>query len=134
MDRVFTHSGATGDIIFSLPTIRAMGGGKLIITNFHKQRADSIRKLIEVQPYISSVEWSELKPSYTYDLDKFRQYASHHNNLVEAHMNGQAAFRSAGSTRTSLATRSMGSRWVIPLTETTTASTSAARSFRTISA
>jgi hypothetical protein len=89
MDKVFCHSGATGDMIFSLPTIRAMGGGKLIITNFHKQRADSVRKLIEVQPYITSVEWSELKPSYAYDLDKFRQHAGHHSNLVEAHYKGQ---------------------------------------------
>jgi hypothetical protein len=89
MDKVFCHSGATGDMIFSLPTIRAMGGGKLIITNFHKQRADSVSKLIEVQPYITSVEWSELKPSYAYDLDKFRQHAGHHSNLVEAHYKGQ---------------------------------------------
>lgn len=89
MNKVFCHSGATGDIVFSLPTIRAMGGGKLIITNFHKQRAESITKLIEVQPYISSVEWSELKPSYAYDLDKFRQHAGHHSNLVEAHFKGQ---------------------------------------------
>jgi hypothetical protein len=89
MDKVFCHSGATGDMIFSLPTIRAMGGGKLIITNFHKQRADSVSKLIQVQPYITSVEWSELKPSYAYDLDKFRQHAGHHSNLVEAHYKGQ---------------------------------------------
>jgi hypothetical protein len=89
MDKVFCHSGATGDMIFSLPTIRAMGGGKLIITNFHKQRADSVKKLIEVQPYISSVEWSEFKSSFAYDLDKFRQHAGHHSNLVEAHFKGQ---------------------------------------------
>lgn len=88
MDKVFTHSGATGDIIFSLPTIKAMGGGKLIITNFHKQRAESISKLIQAQPYITSVEWSELKPSYAYDLDKFRQHAGHHSNLIEAHFKG----------------------------------------------
>jgi hypothetical protein len=89
MNKVFCHSGATGDIIFSLPTIQAMGGGKLIITNFHKQRAESITKLIEVQPYISSVEWSETKPSYAHDLDKFRQHAGHHSNLIEAHFKGQ---------------------------------------------
>jgi hypothetical protein len=89
MNKVFTHSGATGDIVFSLPTIRAMGGGKLMITNFHKQRAESITKLIEVQPYITSVEWSELKPSYAHDLDNFRQHAGHHKNLIEAHFQGQ---------------------------------------------
>ena len=84
----FFHSGATGDIIFSLPTIKAMGGGKLYITNFDKQRAESIKKLIEVQPYITEVEirdgWA---PGY--DLNRFRDYASHNNNLVEAHFRGQ---------------------------------------------
>lgn len=84
----FFHSGATGDIIFSLPTIKAMGGGKLYINNFDKQRAESIKKLIEVQPYITEVEirdgWS---PGY--DLNRFRDYASHNNNLVEAHFRGQ---------------------------------------------
>jgi hypothetical protein len=84
----FFHSGATGDIIFSLPTIKAMGGGKLYITNFDKQRSESIKKLIEVQPYITEVEirdgWS---PGY--DLNRFRDYASHNNNLVEAHFRGQ---------------------------------------------
>jgi len=84
----FFHSGATGDIIFSLPTIKAMGGGKLYITNFDKQRSESIKRLIEVQPYITEVEirdgWS---PGY--DLNRFRDYASHNNNLVEAHFRGQ---------------------------------------------
>lgn len=85
MDKVFTHSGATGDIIFSLPTIRAMGGGKLIVTNFHKQRFESIKKLIEIQPYITDVEWSNEIPVDSYNLDLFRNYAGHHNNLIEAH-------------------------------------------------
>jgi hypothetical protein len=88
MTNEFFHSGATGDIIFSLPTIKAMGGGKLYITNFDKQRAESIKRLIEVQPYITEVEirdgWS---PGY--DLNRFRDYASHNNNLVEAHFKGQ---------------------------------------------
>lgn len=88
MDKVFTHSGATGDIIFSLPTIRAMGGGELVITNFHQQRAESISKLIEVQPYISKVSWAESQPSGSINLDSFRQHAGHHKNLVEAHFHG----------------------------------------------
>lgn len=85
----FTHSGATGDIIFSLPTIRAMGGGQLLIHNFHRQRYEAIKPLLEVQPYITGVEWVSEKPSDAVDLDKFRQYAGHHNNLVEAHFKGQ---------------------------------------------
>jgi hypothetical protein len=84
----FKHSGATGDIIFSLPTIKAMGGGKLWITKFHKQRAESIKKLIEVQPYITEVEWTDQEVD-AIDLDKFRKHAGHHLNLVEAHFHGQ---------------------------------------------
>ena len=86
---IFTHGGATGDIIFSLPTIKAMGGGKLIIHSFHKQRYESIKKLIEVQDYIDSVEWLDYKFGDAIDLDKFRGYAGHHQNLVEAHFRGQ---------------------------------------------
>lgn len=84
----FIHSGATGDIIFSLPTIRAMGGGILYITNFDKQRSESIKKLIEVQPYIHQVVVTDYPPSGCYDLNKFRQFAGHHSNLVEAHFKG----------------------------------------------
>lgn len=85
----FSHGGATGDIIFSLPTIKAMGGGKLIIHTYDKQRYEAVKPLIESQPYIESVDWNDTKPSNTIDLDKFRQFAGHHKNLVEAHFHGQ---------------------------------------------
>ena len=85
---VFTHGGATGDIIFSLPTIKAKGGGKLIIHSYHKQRYEAIKPLIEVQDYIDSVEWADSRPEVI-NLDKFREYAGHHTNLVEAHFTGQ---------------------------------------------
>jgi hypothetical protein len=84
----FIHSGATGDMVFSLPTIRAMGGGKLIISNFDKQRSESIKKLIAVQPYITSVEVADGHFD-GYNLNRFRDYAGHFNNLVEAHFKGQ---------------------------------------------
>jgi hypothetical protein len=84
----FFHSGATGDIIFSLPTIKAMGGGNLYITNFDKQRSESIKTLIEVQPYINDVIITDGHVG-GYDLNRFREYASHNNNLVEAHFRGQ---------------------------------------------
>jgi hypothetical protein len=87
--KTYSHSGATGDMVFSLPTIREMGGGKLYITNFHKQRAESIKKLIEVQEYITEVMICDGKPDGCIDLDKFRNHASHHVNLVEAHFTGQ---------------------------------------------
>jgi hypothetical protein len=86
---VFTHGGATGDIIFSLPTIRAMGGGELYITKYDEQRANSIKKLIEVQPYITKVEVVGQAPEGAINLNLFRHYAGHHQNLVLAHFKGQ---------------------------------------------
>lgn len=38
----YLHSGATGDIIFSLPTIQRMGKGTVYITEYDRQRAISI--------------------------------------------------------------------------------------------
>lgn len=90
--KTFCHSGATGDMVFSLPTIREMGGGKLYITNFDKQRSESIKKLIEVQEYISDVAICDGKPDGVIDLDKFRQHAGHHVNLIEAHLTAQRLF------------------------------------------
>ena len=86
---IFRHSGATGDIIFSLPTIRHMGGGKLIIYPFHEQRAKSIKKLIEIQPYITEVEISDSN-DFTHDLNKFRDvFKGANDSIVEAHFRGQ---------------------------------------------
>ena len=75
-------------MIFSLPTVRAMGGGDLYITNFDKQRSESIKKLIELQPYIHNVVVTDHPPEGI-DLNLFRQHAGHHSNLVEAHFKGQ---------------------------------------------
>lgn len=84
----FFHSGEAGDIIFSLPTIKSMGGGTLQITNFNKQKSESIKKLIEVQPYINEVIITD---GYVggLDLNRFREHAAHNSNLVEAHFRGQ---------------------------------------------
>ena len=89
MNNKFTHGGATGDIIFSLPTIKAMGGGELYITKYDEQRAMSIAKLIRVQPYIKAVHVVDVAPEGCINLNKFREHAGHHQNLVEAHFKGQ---------------------------------------------
>lgn len=85
----YLHSGATGDIIFSLPTIQRMGKGTVYITEYDRQRAISISKLIEVQPYINAVVVTNNTPADCINLNKFRDYAGHHSNLVEAHFKGQ---------------------------------------------
>lgn len=85
----FKHGGATGDIIFSLPTIKLMGGGTLFITPYDEQRARSIAPLLSMQPYISNVVITDAPPEDCIDLNKFRQFAGHHSNLITAHFNGQ---------------------------------------------
>lgn len=88
MNQKFKHSGATGDIVFSLPTIRAMGGGTLYITNFHKQRAESIAKLLKIQPYIQDVIITDEEVDAV-NLDLFRNYVHHHFSIIKAHFVAQ---------------------------------------------
>lgn len=92
----YAHSGAMGDIIYSLPVIKHFGPGTLYIKlhanehvarrfgydgpvpEYHKNRLtevdyEMIRPLLEVQTYIGQVGWTEDKDMQaTYDLDNFR--------------------------------------------------------------
>jgi hypothetical protein len=87
--RTFNHSGATGDIVFSLPVVRDLGGGHYYISNFHQQRSESIAKLLTVQPYIESVTVGSAD-SYTHDLNQFRMaFTGAYDNIVEAHYRSQ---------------------------------------------
>lgn len=79
----FKHSGATGDIVFSLPFVKSMGGGDFYITNFHPQRAESIAKLLRAQTYINEVYIGDSHPNNVMNLDNFRNYAGHHVNLIQ---------------------------------------------------
>lgn len=78
----FLHSGKLGDIIWSLPLIRYLGGGNLYLrinefdpgANEYKltqQSAESIVALLEQQPYITGVEIYD-NQSIDYNLDLFR--------------------------------------------------------------
>lgn len=103
-ERTFYHSGDLGDIIYSLPTVRALGGGRLYIgpaTRYPtRQRASPetvrfVRRLLEMQPYITSVEYRE-DSCVVYDLNRFRDYLMSESqllargeprrNLAEAHL------------------------------------------------
>jgi len=87
--RTFKHSGDLGDIIFSLPTIRALGGGILyldpqggkndaiIATTYDKQMKldaagiDSLKPLLMLQSYIKDVRyWAG--ETVDVNLDQFR--------------------------------------------------------------
>lgn len=76
----FKHSGNLGDIIFSLPTIIALGGGRLYISNgkgklmrpMSKAMVAQIIELIKDQPYLTEV-LPYNNEAVDYDLDKFRE-------------------------------------------------------------
>jgi hypothetical protein len=101
----FKHSGDTGDIIFSLPTIRALGGGILYLdpnggkdeplvkgtdqgdrTKLSMASIMSIASVLKAQPYIEDVRVWE-KETVDYNLDKFREHVTvSSHNLAYSHL------------------------------------------------
>lgn len=88
----FGHSGDIGDIIYSLPTIRKAGGGKLVLFNhpdgrtahgMTEAKVSRIRPLLERQHYIHSVEWSDGVADHR--LNGFRDHWQH-GNLADMHL------------------------------------------------
>lgn len=84
--KTFSHSGDLGDILYSLPTVRALGGGHLILTNRVNTRAqmslrsfNNLAPLLRCQPYLAKVSYCITPPTVDYDLDQFRAYWA--NNL-----------------------------------------------------
>lgn len=77
--RAIFHSGDLGDVIAALPAIRQLGGGRVLIGNgFCREsmkgaRFEAVRPLLELQPYVTGVEWSDERPNHAHDLANFRQ-------------------------------------------------------------
>jgi hypothetical protein len=91
--KTFKHSGDCGDLIYSLPAVKALGGGVFYInitagfTRLRERQYNLIRPLLLKQPYISDVQiWN--KEPIDYDLDKFRfsGYDLNTLNLAKAHL------------------------------------------------
>jgi hypothetical protein len=99
----FKHSGDLGDIIYSMPTIKALGGGIVYLNpgkplkkpiygiptkKFTSTKSiDLIKPLLLSQEYITDVlEWNGQE--VTYDLDQFRNRGMKlsHTNLAQAHL------------------------------------------------
>lgn len=58
MVKTFRHSGKVGDVIFSLPTIKAMGGGTLYLPEIGIQGCrlySNLKSFLTQQPYITDV-------------------------------------------------------------------------------
>lgn len=91
---VFGHGGDLGDCIAFLPTIRAFGGGHLLIgrregNNFGREtmrgpRFNAIRPLLEEQTdYIRGVKWTEDFAGCTHDCTGFRTNHRPGENLAQ---------------------------------------------------
>lgn len=81
----FRHSGSLGDMIFSLPIVKALGGGLYYLRT---DMAGSLKRLFEIQPYltievVNDQEWKALKDEVTHDLDAFRGQNAVH--VVDMH-------------------------------------------------
>lgn len=87
--KVFHHSGDYGDILYSLPVTKALGGGALFISTDNRyphpknskwalaggdpEWVNNIKPLLEAQSYIDRVSFTHGTPHSTdYDLNKFR--------------------------------------------------------------
>lgn len=85
-NKVLFHSGDFGDIIYALPTIRALGGGRLIIgpstrwktrLQMAQEHVDTLRPLLQLQPYIHEIEFTDRPLSeleVDIDMNQFREY------------------------------------------------------------
>lgn len=77
-ENVFKHSGDLGDVIYSLPVIKSLGGGHLVLTPasyvrepFTPAKADRVASFFASQDYVKSVQFrTAVNP--TYNLDDFR--------------------------------------------------------------
>lgn len=108
--KTFKHSGDLGDIVYALPTIRALGGGVLYLdvaggesepacraqcidrkTKFNQTGFDFVAPLLRRQPYVSEVVvWSG--ETVDVNLDRFRykfvdgSARSRTHNLLDLHL------------------------------------------------
>ena len=76
MNKVFHHGGRIGDMIFALYTMKALGGGQLVVSDYHKKNwsleiAETMRKFLTAQTYIDDVMYFAFYPNIgavDYDL------------------------------------------------------------------
>jgi hypothetical protein len=77
----FLHRGKFGDIIAALPSIKALGGGDLVITDkpapgcvppLNRRLYQAIEPLLKAQPYLTSVSFEPEPVGITHDFHNFQ--------------------------------------------------------------
>lgn len=92
-DTRFLHTHDIGDIIASLPIIRQLGGGHLVITKHLRmeemngrdlkgEKFESLKSLIQEQPYIKSVTYEDNPDPVNVDFSEFRKIYHPTKNLM----------------------------------------------------
>lgn len=101
----FFHSGDMGDVIACLPSVLALGGGRVVIgphdfnlpggmirQSMKGPRFEALRPLLDAQPYIPNVEWQDKPSGINFDFCGFRHDGRHAENLADwqaRHMNAR---------------------------------------------
>lgn len=99
MSAVLCHSADLGDVIAAMPTLRALGGGRIIIgpivnapmrgrESLKGARFEALKPLLLAQPYVEGIEWQDDPRGFTHDLRDFRHGEQHGESLL----NWQARF------------------------------------------
>lgn len=85
---VVRHSGKLGDIVYSLPAVRALGKSRYFIRlgdPLTEVEAQQVLPLLTAQPYIESAAiWTD--ELIDYDLDRFRTQKPIFTNLADCHL------------------------------------------------
>lgn len=104
--KTFKHSGAMGDLIYSLPIVKHFGGGEFYLhlgqmdwigqhyygsppTPFHQGRMtqkdfEYMRSFMEAQPYIDKFDIMSPQTEITHNLDRFRPvFVGHPTNYID---------------------------------------------------
>jgi len=85
MSRVFHHGGKFGDLIFALYTMKALGGGQLVVSDYHGvgwslEIARTMTSFLLAQPYIESVRTVPYIAAEVYQVDYDLQHAEDDKN------------------------------------------------------
>lgn len=101
--KYFYHSGNLGDIIYSLPAMKVLGGGFLLLgpdmrldmkeavpfrETMQRKLFNTVAPLLRLQPYVTQTYFYNFMPKVDYDLNRFRVIEWKDQNIAEMTMQG----------------------------------------------